>query len=211
MQYSLRSIPTHAVDRDLFAFVEDSIKHARDTVLVREPETLLRLSNAGYLGFGEDAFRDYLKTYETITCPHEVEVWAKRFPDRIEWKRASGFLAACNRSFPELGIALMTDDAHPRSWFHEMAHIVFRHIPKPRREALTCATAAIYPTVSSPADESELCLKIGDHLAAFNHHGAEGEDHEVLAIVFAEHCCGFKLHRDVRRQLERIIEFYALS
>ena len=102
----------------------------------------------------------------------------------------------------------MIEGAENRSWFHELAHIVFRTIPKREREALTCAVAAVYPTVPSPAIEDELCLKIKNRLCAFTHGGPKGEDHEILAIVFAEHCGGFKLDNDVRRRLERIIAFY---
>jgi hypothetical protein len=131
-----------------------------------------------------------------------------RFSDRIQWKRASGIVAGANRSFPDAKVAVMLDGADDPSWFHELAHIVFRTIPEGTARALTCAALSVYRTVTSPAIEGELCLEIENRLGAFNHGGPEGADHEVLAILFAEYCSGFKLDPDVRRRLERIMDFY---
>ena len=207
-----QSAPSHSVNRDLFALVEESIRNANSTVRLQDPEILHKYVEYGYLGLSEAAFQAYFDSYETIVCPPEVQVWVDRFSDRIQWKRASGILAGANRSFPEAKVAVMLDGpAHDhRSWFHELAHIVFRTIPEGTARALTCVASAAYPTVASPAIEGELCLKINSRFCAFNHGGPEGEDHEVLAILFAEFCSGFKLRPDVRRQLERIIDFYRL-
>jgi hypothetical protein len=104
METARHVIPVHPLSHDLLALVEESIRNASDTVTSRDPEILQRLAASGYLGFSETAFRAYLETYETVTCPPEVKVWVDRLPDEIQWKRATGFVAGVNRSFPDLGI-----------------------------------------------------------------------------------------------------------
>jgi hypothetical protein len=78
---------------------------------------------------------------------------------------------------------------------------------KARRLAATAkAVYPIVPSLANPPIPDERCIQLVEgRTYGFTHHGSAGEEEELWAILFGEHCAAFELHPQVKEVVEEII------
>lgn len=175
----------------------------------------------------KEAFLAYFETFDEVRCPSDVQKWVDRFHvSDLRWRRPSKFMMTQmeqgrGKAYPLLTTVFIGETAMSRTWFHELGHLVYSRLEKELVSRLVLAAREHFPVVSSERvpvaiDTSTMkptavlkgsYLKINGMLCGLDHSGpgADGENDELWAILFAEYCEGSELPLKIRAIVEEII------
>jgi hypothetical protein len=181
------------------------------------------LRNRGYLSdeneLTDNAFLKYFNTFQDLACPAEIQNWATAFGIRgLRWKRAKDILSGESRCFAFVGVIVIRDGAQLITWFHEFAHAAFSLIPPENVSKLSTLVRESYRVVRNTDPDLEVPgMADGKYLEircsngrvysyfGLDHSGADGEDDELWAAIFALYCDRFEFPPKILGAVDEII------
>jgi hypothetical protein len=219
----------------LFAFVRQALIHPGDDTFDargRNQSTVASLRSQGLLQPNEDrlpkqAFLAYFETLQEIQCPPTVQQLLERFGiTDFHWRRPSDVIRRRmgqerGISYPLLNTVFIGDRGDQSTWFHELGHLLYPKIESDQARRLAEAARTEFPVVSGDqvldgADPVTLqpthlpegiYIRVNRRYHGLDHSGpgADTENDEIWAVLFAEYCGGFELPPTIRVLLEEII------
>jgi hypothetical protein len=224
-----------AIRKLLFRLVREALENAGDDKIrsaIGNFKAYEELRSQGYIARCDDAPEDRLtrqallevfQSFEEIQCPPAVQ---KRLDELgvsgVRWRVAERFIHQ-NQAEPLACTIFIKNPwtSQLSSWFHEMGHVLF-HLGEDgscaeqrsgvsREKAARLAASAklaydIVASLATPPIPGEKCIQLAEGRAyGFTHHGPEGEDEELWAILFGEYCAWLELRPPVREIVEDII------
>jgi hypothetical protein len=212
----------------LFLLVEDRIERGDGDELLprwKNHRDVSVLRSLGYIEgtdrLTDKAFAAFFSTFDTITCPDEIQ----RCMDElritgIQWRRAKGVILQRIRhahghgmTFPLAMTIFVRDGAALPTWYHELGHITFQSIKEDRGSIarLLASAMASFPVKSSseikdaPGITEGSYMLIDGRYLGLDHSGMDAVEDEIWAVVFERYHCGSPLPQNLLRIVEDII------
>ena len=212
----------------LFLLVEDRISRGDgDEILpkCKNHRGIPVLRSLGYFQgadrLTDKAFGDFFRTFDTITCPIEIQRCIDRLQVRdVRWRRAKGVILDRIRrahgygmSFPLALTVFIRDGAELNTWYHELGHIIFPSVEhdKTKVAGLVAAAKELSPVRSAAEIKDAPGIAAGSYILidgrylGIDHSGTDAVEDEIWAIAFERYHCGSPLPPNLTLVIEEVL------